>query len=782
MKLSFSWLSDFVDFSEKDPHKIAEALTLGTAEVEEVEVQGELLDHCCVGKVLTVENHPNADKLKLCDTETDKGKKRVVCGGANLRVGMLVAFAHCGAKVKWHGEELMELKKVKIRGEESEGMICAAEELQLSVQFPESTGHNIIDMGDSEYEVGKSLKDALGLGDTVFHIDNHSITHRADLFSHVGFARECIALGLGKWKKKPSYSSPSFARSAIPFKCKIDVKELVPRYLACTLEIENTGETPDWMKRRLFSIGIRSLNLPVDITNYVTAEVGMPLHSFDLDDLKGDVHFRTTKKGEKIITLDSQERVLPQGAIVLSDSEGIFDLMGVMGGLRSSTKETTRNIYLHSAIVDPVSIRNTIVATGLRTDASTVYEKGIPYIMAEQGFYRALELLLELVPGAQIVSCVDSYGDNGKPDSINFSLSRTATYLGREIPLKEAEKVLTALDFSVKKKGDSLVVTPPLHRLGDISNPVDVMEEIARISGFVSFEEEFPSASITPPQRDQRVNLMRDSLQDAGFTELVQFSFLGEELLKKSGFSAKGLEEIENPLGEDLKYLRSSLTPRLLEFVTENLLLFEGALRVFEVGHVFSEKDEHKELTLLVAQKQDTGIKNESFLQAKDALLEALDTLNISCSLQNEKNPSIERHPVRNATLLVGKKQVGELYEVHPAVAKNFAPCRISIATLYLDSLLSLASPERLYQNVSEFPSIIYDTTVSLGSTAKVESLLKKVQGSHELLRDVHLTDLYQKGNERQLTFRCTYGAFDRTLTEEEVKPVHEKVEAKLRS
>jgi len=429
MKISFDWLQDFVTFRETDLSVIGEHLTEATAEVEKVESQGALLAHCCIGKVLTITRHPKADKLFLVDVHTDRGKKRAVCGGTNLRVGMLVAFAHPGACVRWHGEEITTVEKVRIRGEESEGVICAAEELDLTEYFPSQTNDGkrpIVDLGTGDVRVGKSLREELHLTDTIFHINNHAITHRPDLFSHLGFARECTALGLAQWKKSTRNEKPirqaqdrretrNFPLTSLPFTVVNHIPNLIPRYCACCLHIDALGETPPWMRRRLEVLGWRSVNLPVDITNYVTVEVGMPLHSFDSSDFRGTVHMRTSQSGECLTTLDGVKRVPPAGSIVLSDEAGIFDLLGIMGGLRSSTKDTTRNVYLHGAGADPVSIRRTVLALGHRTEAATIYEKGIPPIIVEQGFFRAIELFLDLVPGATITSKLESFGTNGRP-------------------------------------------------------------------------------------------------------------------------------------------------------------------------------------------------------------------------------------------------------------------------------------------------------------------------------------------------------------------------------
>ena len=540
MKLSLDWLSDFVTFTMKDPEKIAKAITAHTAEVEEVKVQGALLEQCCIGKVLSIEKHPNADRLNVCEVQTDKGKKRVVCGGTNLRVGMRVAFAHSGANLKSHDGEPMRLQKVTIRGVESDGMICAAIELDLQESFPptpEQGARPVMDFGDGTEGVGTSLAAYLGLGDVVLHIDNHAITHRADLFSHIGFARECVAIGIAKWKKKPStinHKPMNFSKIPIPFRFIVDEPRLMPRYCACTIHIDALGETPGWMKKRLEAVGFRSINLPIDITNYVASEIGVPLHSFDADDIKGTVHMRTAKEGEKIVTLDRKEFSLPDGALILSDDDGIFALLGIMGGLRSSTKESTRNIYLHSASLDPVSIRRTVIATGHRTDAATVYEKGVPHITTEQGFLRALQLFLELVPGARVTSKLESKGDNGKTKPITLDVAHVHSMLGIAIPEKKIVKILTDLECTVKTpRRGVLMITPPLHRLGDLRGPHDLIEEIGRIYGYDAITEALPVASIAPPAREMRIHQMRDILKEHGYYELLPLSLLGPDALKK---------------------------------------------------------------------------------------------------------------------------------------------------------------------------------------------------------------------------------------------------------
>lgn len=822
MKISLHWLQDFVTLSPHsslrsdagqaviDPEAIARRVTTGCAEVDDVDVQGALLGKCCVGKVLTVTRHPNADRLSLCDVQTDKGVKNVVCGGSNLRVGMRVAFAHVGARVRWHGTEMMTLEKVKVRNIESEGMICSAAELDLAAMFPQGDEREIIDLGDGDEGVGNPLKEFLGQDDVVLHIDNHAITNRADLFSHVGFAREFVALGLGKWKggggdkggkghkgRKDDKGLP-FPKTPLPMKCIVDRKDLVPRYSSCLLTIDGLGETPQWMRKRLEATGWRCVSLPVDITNYVAMETGMPLHSFDADDIRGDFHVRGAKEGETITTLDGIERVLPEGAIVLSDADGVFDLLGIMGGLRSSTKESTRRIYLHAAIADPAAIRKAIIATGHRTDASTVYEKGIPREAASRGLLRAIELFTQLVPGCQIASKLEEWGDDGKARAISLPLERVNSLLGVEIPEKTIVKILSDLECTVKKGAKkSLTVTPPLHRLGDIRGSHDLIEEIGRIVGYNEIPPRMPAAAIDPPRRDPRMHRLRDGLRERGYSEIVPISLVGESQLRKSGLDPAEAVRISNPIGEELGLLHTSTLPGLLEHAQRNILHAGRTLKTFHLARVFKKgQAEHLELGMLVASMEKSSdhrvLLEDPFLHLKMDLHETLRSIGYELDVAVAGELPSSAHPGRYAELLVRLlpqssqesagahpfTPVGRIFSVHPSIAASFdLPHRAAAVLLDGDALLAIVPSITIARPVPQFPSIVYDVTLTgRRMTEQIGDLLKRLRGSHAFLENVAVKDLYAAGGSYNLTLTFTYRAADRTLTEEEVKLVHEKI------
>lgn len=787
MKISLSWLTDFVTLKNSNPQMIADRLTASTGEVEDILEQGRFLGKCCVGKVEKLIPHPNADKLRLVDVQTDKGIVRVVCGATNLREGMLIAFAHAGATVQGRDGGTMTLATVKIRGEESSGMICAAEELDLSALFPpkkEDGERPIVDLTPLNLKVGTPLKTALGLGDAVLHIDNHAITNRPDLFSHKGIARELVALGLGSWKKQSKQKLPSFPKTKGSFKCVNQIPKLVPRYLSCHLQVESLGSTPKWMAERLAACGVRSISLPVDITNYVSLELGMPLHSFDADDLSGDVRIHTSKKGDIITTLDGVKRNLPEGAIVLSDAKGIFDLLGIMGGERSSTKPTTKHIYLHAAVADAASIRRAIIATGHRTDASTVYEKDIQPVTAEEGFFRALELFLELVPGARISSSLETWGTNGKAKAILLPKNRAAEVMGIAVPPKEIVKILSDLGCSVKTSAKGFLVTPPLHRLHDLSTAYELVEEVARIHGYERIPAAMPRASIQPPKRDTRLNTLRDALKDNRYTELLHLAFVSPSLCAKMKMNAADALKIENALGEELSLLRLNILSSLLETAGREMRQSSTALKLFEVGNIFSKKGgEQTRLCLLIAAKGKTTLKDDPLLTLKADVLRTARAAGYTLSFeQMSKDLPPSMHPGRAASVYCQGTYIGCMAEVHSSITKAVdLPARAAFISLDTKALFALKPDTLVIKALPVFPAISYDETLPMNPKRTYGELMKKVLGQSPLLKNVEMVDLYEDASSKRMTLRFTYRADDRTLSEDEVRKVHSGVVQALR-
>jgi phenylalanyl-tRNA synthetase beta chain len=807
MKISLDWLGDFIDWKETDVQTIADRLTLATAEVEAVQRQGALLEHCCVGKILSVSKHSNADKLSIAEVETDKGMKRVVCGGTNLKEGMLVAFAHVGATVKWHGGELMTLAPVKIRGEASEGMICAAEELELEGMLrplPEDGERPIVNLSrltaqSSQLKAGQPLREALGLTDTILLFSNTALTNRPDLFSHIGFARECVALGLAAWKKgqpaSPKITFPKASKEA--YAIDLTMKDLVPAYASCAVRVDGIGETPEWMKKRLAAMGNRSISLPVDITNYVMWECGMPMHAFDRNEIQGThLKFRESAAGEKLKTLDGQEHTLPEGAIVLEDSAGLFDLCGIMGGARSASNAAMKEMYLHAPVYDPTRIRKAVQALNHRTDAATIFEKGVPLSSAEDGLLRALKLFMDLCPGAKIASSLTLFGEKRSTKPIEISLARLQSTVGLELTAKEVTSILESLECEVKAKksaqpssrprpaGKDAVfsVLPPAHRARDLRIAADLTDEVARVYGYDRIPEHMPLAPMGIPERDDRIHRVREALKGDGFLEILPLSLLGAQLLEKCGMNPSEAVRIANPLGEDMALMQTSTLPGLLEHAEKNLLLSQGSLKTFHWGHVFhAKKPEHTELSLLHAAKAETGLHDDPFLVLKQTVTNALKEAGYEASFAQAKDHPAYAHPGRFASLSVNGKEIGCVFELHPSVRGRFGlDHRSAAATLDLTTLLAISPNERTAKPVAQFPAISYDVTLPWNHEKHVGGLLKTLREKSALLEQVAVADLYHgkqhQPKEYNLTLRFTYRAADRTLTEDEAKREHEKL------
>lgn len=787
MRISMNWLSDFVDWIETDPQTISDRLTAGTGEVDDAVAQGALLGNCVVGKVTNLRKHPGADKLSLCDVVTEAGTKPLVCGGTNLKEGMLVALAHVGATVR-HGTDMVTLKAATIRGEKSEGMICAAEELELTGMFPPLPEHGarpVIDLTPLNLKVGAPLREALSLNDVVFHIDNHAITNRPDLFSQVGVAREVVAHGLAKWKKRPETPDIKFTKVKPEFAVHDESDGLVPFYNAVVIEIDGPGETPDWMKKHLEAAGHRSISLPIDITNYVMLEQGMPLHAFDAADFRGDIHVRLSKKGETLTTLDKAKRTLPDGVIIISDDEGIFDLFGIMGGLRTSTKPETKRIFLQAAIPDPVTIRKAAIALTHRTDAATVYEKGVQPCTSVAGLARAVQLFCELCPGGRVASSNVRWGKEKTQPVVKISEERIHAMIGEEVGTKRIKEILTDLGFELKAAGKTLSITPPAWR-PDIRLPADIVEEVARVYGYNKIKPVVPAASIVPPQRDPRLHQLRDSLCDSGYWELVHLAFGSPQQAKRFGLDESKAVAIENPIGEEVSLMRLSLLPNVLETSARQLRTANDTVKTFEFGHVYDKKEERSECCMVVAAKGDTTLADSPLLIAKADLQRACAAMGYTVDVRPmEHGVASWMHPGRVAEVTCKGKVVGSLFEVHPSVCTACdLPARAAAAVLDWNALMIMEPSVAIVKALPAFPPVSYDETVPAKAGVQAASLLEGLRAVDPLLESAEIVNLYQNpadASDKRLTLHFVYRSPERTLQQAESDAAHAKVLAHVK-
>lgn len=810
MLISKQWLDEFIVRGNKlSAEKVAAELKLKTVEVEGIKNQGKDLAGIVVGKIITVAKHPDADKLKICQVDVGKEKLQVVCGGSNIREGMMVAMGRIGAKVKWHGQgDLVELKPVKIRGVESFGMICASDEIGLGEMFPKKEEREIVDLSHFKVKPGTALAEALGLTDVVFDIDNKSLSHRPDLWGHYGIAREVAAI-FGK--KLQSYAPPKVTGGKeVRLKVEVKDKKLCPRYMGVVVGNIAIAPSPEWMQARLRAVGIRPINNIVDITNYVMFEIGQPLHAFDARQVTPNSELRTPKSivvrrakgGEKFTTLDGKTHNLTSEMLLIADTEKPLAIAGVMGGQNSEISSDTNTIIFESATFDASSVRKTSTALGIRTDSSARFEKGLDPELPPYALARAVQLTQQLCPGARVASQIaDVKNFTSRPRSISMPWDAFSRVIGVDIPKAQITKILKGLGFGVKTNAKGLTVTVPSWRAGkDVSIPEDIVEEVLRIYGFDRVSTALPSFPITPAPANGLRNLERrvkDILAlEEGYTEVYNYSFESGEWLKRIGDSVAEHLELDNPIAKDRPYLRRSLIPNLLANMEANAHRY-SQVHLFEIGRVFraeegGEDSGDKNTARLPAQPVKlavvTGGKAAAtpFFSVSAALRTLAKRLGFSYTLTKQAvHEGDVVHPGRFAEVMVAGALVGRIAELHPRVQERLGiPYRVGMLEINLETLLPLLKQKSSYRPVAQFPEVVRDVAFVLNkkySHREVQSALAHVD---PLIVDVELFDVFSGGNvpagKKSMAYHVCYQSPTRTLIAGEVDAAHAKIQKLL--
>ena len=501
MKVSLNWLRDYVELpQDMDLKRLAYDLTMSTVEVEDATDLGASFHDMVVGEIREVLPHPNADKLRICRTDIGGGDIReIVCGGSNLRDGMKVAVALPGAFCRWHGEgEPVEIKKSKLRGVDSYGMICGAVEIGLDDLFPADGEAVILDLSDFDAPAGTPLADALELNDVILEIDNKSMTNRPDLWGHYGIARELAALYHLPMKEFPRFDR-SVANTA-GFHVTVEDAERCPRYLSAQIEGLSVKPAPYQMQSRIWRVGMRPINALVDITNYVMLATGQPTHAFDSDHIAGHVIVRRAGEGEKLLLLNGKELTLTADDLTIADDAGIVGLAGVMGGAKDSILPETDKVILEVANFQAAGIRRTALRYDNRTEASARYEKAIDPERCDQAFDLSMQLFRELYPEMQVTGLVDQYPVPLKNAEIDVPISWLERRLGKTLTPEDVAHKLEPLGFRLTFDGDNMhVVAPTWRSTGDVSIKADIMEEVARMYGYENFEAEPITTPSTAP-------------------------------------------------------------------------------------------------------------------------------------------------------------------------------------------------------------------------------------------------------------------------------------------
>lgn len=795
MLISKQWLREFIDFPEKlSDDALAQTLTLSTVEVEEVIYQAKSLDQVVVGVIESVSQHPNADKLKVCQVNVGDRTVQIVCGGSNVAPDMKVAVSLPGSWVRWHGEgDLVEIKKTKLRGEESEGMICASTEIGLTQIEGDD---EIRDLGDTDVVPGTPLAEFLGRTDVLFDIEHKSLTNRPDLMGHFGMAREIAALERIALKAH----QPAEIVSGTGVSIQVDVQdaEHCPRYMAVAMEGIKVVPSPEWVRNRLEACGVRSINNVVDVTNLVMLELGQPMHAFDAALLGGEqsnIIVRKAKKGEKITTLDENTYELDTEMLVIANEQEAVAIAGVMGGQDSGVNDQTTRIVFESANFLATSVRKTSTKLGLRSESSARYEKSLDPVLCDLALRRAVELMQELSPGAVVVSeVVDVKETLPESVSLTVSLERIQRHLGVEVSLEDVQDILTRLGFVVEGDASELVVTIPSWRATkDVEIVEDIIEEVARIYGYDKIASTLPTFSVAPPVQDPIRNMMRaarHALADqAGANEVYQYAFVKPQTLETLGFTLEDHVKLANPLASDRPYLQRSLVPNLLEVVVLNQRCAEE-VRVFETSRVFHGDQTGLEMgegssLLPVQPNMVAGVYSRKgddtpFWTGKQMVIHVMHALGYRTFMLRSGMTAPWQHATRAAEIIVNDQVVGCVAEVDVVRAGQLGlDHRVVAFELNLDLLQNIqASPVR-YQAVSKHPPVKRDLAFVVSEKVAFRSIEQALLGVSDWLpsqpssRAVELFDVYRgdgvEDGKKSLAIKLLFTNVDETLTSEQV-------------
>lgn len=785
MLISKQWLSEFVKLpagvSDQD---LAKTVTLSTVEVEKTIDQAGAMQGMVVGLVKAVAPHPNADRLKVCQVDVGGRVTQIVCGGTNVAEGMKVAVALPGSRVRWHGEgDLVELAKTKIRGEESEGMICAG--VEIGIEKSGEGEREIMDLSDADAAAGTPLAKALGRDDVVFEIEHKSLTNRPDLMGHYGMAREVAALcraPLAKYDAAPVKGGKGIALSV-----SVEDAALCPRYMAVAVEGVAVAPSPAWLRNRLLSCGVRSINNVVDITNYVMLELGQPMHAFDADVLGSSIVVRRASKGEAIECLDEETYKLEADMLLITDGKKPLAIAGVMGGMGSGVSAATTRIVFESANFNPVSVRKTSTRLALRSESSARFEKSLDPENCDAALRRAVELLGELCPDARVASpVVDEYPNPPKPVVISMAAEEIAAKLGADIPAEDAKDILSRLGFAVKENAKSLLVTIPSWRATkDVSIKEDVVEEVARIWGYDRIAATLPSFPITPPAADP-VRLfarrVRHALAAQGATEAYRYAFVAPETLTALGFDPASHLKLANPLAADRPYLAQSLVPNLFDTVAVNHRAFP-TVSTFEIDRVFFggiDGDEDGQGGTLPAQPYHLGVAYSAHgdespvVELRRQVESVLSEAGLDVSFRPVKEPAAWMHPTRSADILVDGKKYGILAEALPEVATKLGiDRRVAIAEMNLSELAPRPRGPAAFAPIPQFPDAKRDLALVVEESVAYADLEAAARTASSLLVAVDLFDVYRgKGvpeGRKSVAVHLSLRSGERTLSTHEV-------------
>lgn len=802
MKVSLNWIRDYVQLpADADLKKLAYDLTMSTVEVEDATDLGASFHDMVVGVINTIEQHPNADKLKVCKTDIGGRVEDIVCGGSNLREGMKVAVALPGAMCKWHGEgDLVEIKKSKLRGVDSYGMICGAVEIGLADLFPTKEEAHILDLSDFDAPAGTPLADALDLNDIILEIDNKSMTNRPDLWGHYGIAREIAAL-----YDLPMTQFPHFDRNVentSGFHVTVEDAERCPRMTGTQIENVCVKPAPYWMQVRIWKTGMRPINALVDITNYVMLATGQPSHAYDSDHIAGHIIVRRAKAGETLTLLNGKELPLSTDDLTIADDAGIVGLAGVMGGAKDSILPTTSKVILEIANFQAAGIRRTALRYDNRTEASARYEKAIDPERCDQAFDLSMQLFSQLYPEMKVTGLVDEYPRPLKQAEIDVPLSWLERRLGKRLSPDEIKHKMELLGYGITFNGDNMhVVVPTWRSTGDVSIQADIMEEVARMYGYENFEAEpitttFDGA-INQLDKDLERHIKEYLAIRCGMQEIFTYPWMEESYVNAVLQSTEGILSLSTPPSPAERFVRSSLLPNLCKAVVKNERYF-NEFSIFETAQVF--RDENYTSPYDPREKLPSQRKNVAgafattdkditalFRKAKGVMEMMARYVHMEALTFRQTEKPVWADNVVWLNIYRGDEKVGDLALLAKKVsmACGIKNMNVMLFQLDQDSLVPLKSRTNTFTHLAEYPMTDYDISLLVDGSVQWKDVAQTVRGiKSELLHGAAFVDEYRgkqvPAGKKSLTLRLAIGSKDKTLTSAEIEEVASSVLNKI--
>lgn len=800
MLISLKWLRDYVDV-DLSPEELADRLTMSGLEVDAIKRIEPAFGGVRVARIVSINPHPHADQLSLCEMTTGDAACRVVCGAKNIRAGDIVPLAPVGAILPGGSP----IQSTRIRDEISDGMLCSEQELGIGA---DAAGIMILPAG---LPLGKGLAEALDLQDAI--LDIGVTPNRSDCLSIVGIAREVAAV-TGKTLHGPVAALIENGEEIIGItSVSIEDPDLCPRYTARVIQDVRIGPSPFWLRQRLEAVGLRSINNIVDVTNYVMIEMGQPLHAFDFRFLaEGRIVVRRSRAGERFVSLDGKERTLGADTLMICDGVKPVAIGGVMGGLNSEVKEDTATILLESAYFNPISIRRTARAMAMGTDAAFRFERGIDPEGVLQALDRSAALMAELSGGKVCRGFIDQYP---KPvataGNIPLRVKRVRDILGTEIPQDEIARILKGLGMEILPGGSGeLSVTPPTCRV-DITREIDLIEEVVRMHGYDRVPTTLPAVSVMVvgkvDEKRRTEARLREIMTGAGYTEVINYSFIPQVAVDLLGLDAADERRrhvrIRNPLTEEQAVMRTTMVYSLLRNAARNADAGRFDLKIFETGRTFigmgegAQPREQNRAAFLISGRRYEDRWHFSNLEADfydllGCVENLLDLLRIPAPSFRAGAGEPFLHPGKSCGIFTGEERIGVLGEVHPDVLSRMSfgdtlrqNVPVVVCEIDLDLLTAKCTEKRTAQTLSRFPSSSRDVAFLVRREVEAGELLRVATDSvEELLEKVKIFDVYEGKNipagTRSLGLRFSYRSTDRTLTDDEVNEVHARIVKKI--